>query len=551
MDNYILAYYQGIEDGSICVGRWIRLLYEKIVAGIEDGSYIFDQKKANRAIAFFERFVRHNKGVLAPSVIKLALWQKAFLSVLFGIVDENGLRVFREVITVIGRKCGKTLMASGIIAYEAYADGEFGSEIYCVAPKLEQADLVYSAYEFTMSRNPEFERRTQKRKTDYYIKSSNTTIKKLAFNERKADGFSPQLVILDEVSSYPAARGLRMYEVMISGMTAREQPISMSISSGGYVDDGIYDELIKRGTRFLLGESSEKHLLPVLYQIDDINKWDDINELRKSLPNLGVSVKVQTILDEIAVANESLSKKKEFVVKYCNIKQNSSSAYIDSSLIARASGAHFGAEDLRDNYCVCGVDLSSSRDLTAAVAIVEKQGEIYILAKFWLPRERLQEAIRTDGLPYDIYAQRGLLELSGDNYINYEDCYRWLTSLVEDYQILPLRVGYDRYSSQYLVQDLKSYGFLTDDVYQGDNLWTMLEQFLGMLEDGTVHIGDNDLLKVHLLNSAVKMSVERGRGKLVKLSPTAHVDGMAAILDALAVRSKYADEIGEQLKNEE
>lgn len=551
MDNYILAYYQGIEDGSICVGRWIRLLYEKIVAGIEDGTYIFDQKKANRAIAFFERFVRHNKGVLAPSVIKLALWQKAFLSVLFGIVDENGLRVFREVITVIGRKCGKTLMASGIIAYEAYADGEFGSEIYCVAPKLEQADLVYSAYEFTMSRNPEFERRTQKRKTDYYIKSSNTTIKKLAFNERKADGFSPQLVILDEVSSYPAARGLRMYEVMISGMTAREQPISMSISSGGYVDDGIYDELIKRGTRFLLGESSEKHLLPVLYQIDDINKWDDINELRKSLPNLGVSVKVQTILDEIAVANESLSKKKEFVVKYCNIKQNSSSAYIDSSLIARASGAHFGAEDLRDNYCVCGVDLSSSRDLTAAVAIVEKQGEIYILAKFWLPRERLQEAIRTDGLPYDIYVQRGLLELSGDNYINYEDCYRWLTSLVEDYQILPLRVGYDRYSSQYLVQDLKSYGFLTDDVYQGDNLWTMLEQFLGMLEDGIIHIGDNDLLKVHLLNSAVKMSVERGRGKLVKLSPTAHVDGMAAILDALAVRSKYADEIGEQLKNEE
>lgn len=551
MDNYILAYYQGIRDGSICVGRWVRLLYEKIVAGIEDGTYKFDQRKANRAIQFFERFVRHNKGPLAPGLLQLSLWQKAALSLIYGIVDDDGIRQFREVFLVIGRKCGKTLMASGIINYEAYADGEFGSEIYCVAPKLDQSDLVYSAYEFTMQKNQAFSSRTVKRKNDYFIQSTNTTVRKIAFNEKKADGYNPMLSVCDEMSSWPAARGLRMYEVLVSGTTAREQPLTVAISSAGYVDEGIYDELMRRGTRYLLGDSKERHLLPIMYTIDDVNKWDDINELRKSLPGLGVSVKVQTILDEIDVANESLSKKREFLTKYCNVKQNSAAAWLDAQLVQNASGAHFGPEDLRSSYCVAGIDLSQTRDLTAAVVVVEKAGELYILAKFWLPSARIQQAIQDDGLPYDIYIQRGLLEASGENFIDYNDCYRWLTELVEKFQILPLKVGYDRYSSQYLVQDLKAYGFHTDDVYQGDNLYPMIQEFQGLLEDGKVHIGDNDLLKVHLLNAAVKMSVERGRGKLVKINPSAHIDGVAAILDAMTMRSKYAEEISDQLRNEE
>ena len=550
MDNYILAYYQGIRDGSICVGRWIRLLYERIVFGIEDGTYIFDQKKANKAVQFIERFVRHNKGPLAPGPLKLSLWQKAAISLIFGIVDEHGLRVFKEIVWLIGRKCGKTLLASAILSYEAYVDGEFGSEIYAVAPKLDQAELVYSAFEFTMQQNPALASRTVKRKTDYYLPSTNTTIKKLAMAERRTDGLSPQFVCCDEYSSWPAARGLKMYEVIASGTTAREQPIVLSISSGGYVDEGIYDELVRRGTRFLLGDSKEKHLLPIFYMIDDVNKWDDINELRKSLPGLGVSIKFQTILDEIEIANESLSKKSEFITKYCNIKQNSSSAWLDAQLVAKASGPHFGPEDLRDSYCVAGIDLSMSRDLTAAVALIEKKGEIYVLAKFWLPRERLQEAIQRDGLPYDLYVQRGLLELSGENYIDYTDCYRWMTELIEKYQILPLKVGYDRYSSQYLVQDLKAYGFHMDDVYQGDNLYPMIQEWEGLMMDGKVHIGDNDLLKVHLLNAAIKMSIERGRGKLVKINPYAHIDGMAAIIDAMTMRSKYAEEISDQLRNE-
>lgn len=550
MDNFIFAYYQKISDGSIVVGRWVSLLYEKIVAGIEDGTYIFNQQKANRAIKFIETFCRHNKGKLAPKQLKLSLWQKAFISTLYGIVDESDHRVFREVALFVGRKCGKTLLASAIIAYEAFCDGEFGSEIYCIAPKLDQSDLVYSAFEFTVNKNPEFQRRIRKRKSDYIIDQSNTIIKRLAFNEKKADGYNPMLTVADEMSSWPAERGLKQWEVMISGTGARVEPISLAISSGGYINDGIYDELFKRGTRFLLGESHDKRLLPVFYMIDDIEKWDDINELRKSLPGMGESVPIQFLLDEIDVARDSLSKKAEFITKYACLKQNSSQAWLDAHVVNNMCGDALDLNEFRSSYCCAGIDLSQTTDLTAAVVIIEKNGEIYVFAKFWLPEEKIADATARDGIPYNIYQQRGLLEASGDNYVDYHDCYRWLTSLIEEYEILPLMTGYDRYSAQYLVQDLETYGFRVDDVYQGNNLWPVLQEMEGMFKDGRVHIGDNDLLKIHLLNSAIKMDTERGKGKLVKLSPKDHIDGCAALADAFCVRQKWYGEIGDRLANE-
>ena len=195
------------------------------------------------------------------------------------------------------------------------------------------------------------------------------------------------------------------------------------------------------------------------------------------------------------------------------------------------------------------MDLSQTTDLTSACIAVEKNGELYVFSKFWLPSEKIDEATQRDGLPYNIYIQRGLLEVSGENFVDYHDCFNWLVGLVEKYEILPLMVGYDRYSAQYLIQDLKSYGFQCDDVYQGDNLHGVLQEMEGLFKDGKVHIGNNDLLKVHLLNSAIKMNVERGRGRLVKLTPNAHIDGVASLADAFCVRQKYYGELGTRLEN--
>ena len=336
---------------------------------------------------------------------------------------------------------------------------------------------------------------------------------------------------------------------MKSGMGARPEGLILSCTTSGYINDSIYDEMVKRATRFLLGDSKERRLLPFLYMIDDLDRWNDINELRKANPNLGVSIPVDFMLSEIAVAEGSLSKRAEFLTKYCCVKQNSSLAWLPAQIVDRASGPQMGLESFRESYCVGGIDLSQTRDLTACTAVIERDGKLYVFAQFFLPSERIEEATARDGLPYDIYIKRGLLTPSGDNLIDYHDCFNWFRRLVEEYQIFPLQIGYDRYSAQYLIQDLKAYGFHCDDVYQGENLYPVIQETEGLLADGKMIIGENDLLKVHLLNSAIKMSTERGRGKLVKITPTAHIDGTAALLDAMTVRQKYYAEIGDQLKN--
>lgn len=548
-NNYILQYYQQIEDGSVLVGRWVRLLYEIIVKGLEDKSFFYDQKKAHKAISFIETFCRHHEGSLGGELIKLELWQKAFLSILFGIVDADGIRMWNECLLVMGRKNGKTLLASAIATYEAYADGEYGARVYMAAPKLQQANICYDQCYQTIKKEPELEKFAKKRRTDIYIEYSNSSIAPLAFSEKKSDGLNVSCAILDEVASWHGAAGIRFYEVLKSSVGARKQPLLLGITTSGYENDGIYDQLIIRATRFLLGDSKETHFLPVLYMIDDIERWNDINELQKSNPNMNVSVSAKYLLDELAVAESSLSKKSEYITKYACLKQNSSLAWLGAETIRRMSGEDLKLDDFKHSYCVAGIDLSQTTDLTAATIIIERKGELYVFAHFWLPSQKIEEATSADGLPYDQYIARGLLSPSGENFVDYHDCYSWLVELVERYEILPLVVGYDRYSAQYLVQDLKTYGFVTDDVYQGDNLWGVLQEMEGLFKDGAVHIGNNDLLKIHLLNSAVKVSAERGRGRLIKLRPNDHIDGVAALADAFCVRQKHFDQIGERLRN--
>lgn len=548
--NYILAYYQEIVDGTAVVGKYVRMLYEYLVRGLEQRAFFYSHKKAAAAILFIEQFCHHHEGELAPGRIRLELWQKALISAIFGIVDETGARQFREIFVVIARKNGKTLLAAAIAAYCTFLDGEYGGRIYFTAPKLEQAALCFEAYHQMILQEPELNAMAQKRRTDIYVAQSNTTAKPLAFSAKKSDGLNVSLAIADECASWAGDQGLKFYEVIKSSFGARRQPLLLAMSTSGYINDGIYDELVKRSTRFLLGDSKEHRLLPLLYMVDDVTKWNDINELRKANPNLGVSVSVDYMLEEIAIAEGSLSKKSEFLTKYCNIKQNSSTAWIRAQDIAKCAGPHLELEDFRRCYAVGGIDLSRTTDLTACCAIIQKQNRLHVFTRFFIPAEKVEEATARDGLPYRSYIQRGILQESGENFVDYRDCYRWFVELIEKYQIYVLKIGYDRYSAQYLIQDLKAYGFHTDDVYQGENLSPVIDETEGLIKDGSVCIGDNDLLKIHLLDSAVKQNAETMRKRLVKVTASAHIDGTAALLDAMTVRQKWFGEIGRQLQNE-
>ena len=532
----------------------IKLLYDLILQGLTEHRWYYSRKRAENAIRFIERYCHHYKGRMAPQRIKLSLWERSTIELIFGIVDDNVRRVFVEVFLLIGRKQGKTILCAAICTYLAFC-GEYGAECYALAPKIDQSDLLFSAVEYNVHAEPELEAIT--RSTKYrglYIQETNTTIKKLAFSSKKSDGYNPQFWSADEVAAWPGVAGLRQWEVMVSGTGAREEPLGIALSSGGYENEGLFDELMKRGTSFLMGNSREKHLLPILYMIDDPAKWDDLEELEKSLPGLGESVSRDFIRKEIDVAHESISKEIEFKTKYCNLKQNLSTAWLRAEDINKMFGWRKPMEELRGKYCVGGIDLSQVIDMTCCGFICEIDGILWTKAHFFMPKNRLEEATKRDGVPYEIYIRKGFLSLSGEEHVDYTDVLKWFMDLVKKYKIYPLMVGYDRWSAMELIQAMTAKHFQCDSVTQGFNLSNVSDTFESLLREGKIRdMDDNDLLKIHLADSAMKMenAADRAhpRKTLVKISSKAHVDGTAMLLDAMAMRVFKWDKLGSRLVN--
>ena len=552
--NYILEYYQAITDGSVIVGHWIREWYRQIIEGLQEKRYVFSQKKANMAVRFIETFCRHHEGALAPGKIKLELWQKAMISVIFGIVDDEGVRVFREIMIVIARKNGKTLLSACIMALILYLDPDYGKRVYTVATKLDQARLSYEALFQMVQKEPELADITKKRRTDIYIAETNSSAQPIAFSEKKTDGLNPSGAVCDELGAWAGQQGLRQYMVLKSALGARKQPLLVSITTAGYVHDGIYDEMIKRSTAVINGTSRETRLAPFLYMVDDEDKWNDINEITKANPNLGVSLTVENMLEEIAAAEQSPSQMAEFKTKVCNLQQNASTAWLQAEDVNKcfedAEKHELTLEDFRHTYALSGLDLSQTTDLTAVILLIQKKDTVWFFARFYMPKNKLEAATARDGIPYQKYVDQGYLILSGENSVDYHDALGFYKDLLFKKEILPQKNGYDRYSAAFLIQDMAGMGLTMESVSQGSNLTGVINDVEGMIKDGKLKSAENNnLMKIHMMDSALQR-YEDNRRRLVKVSSTAHIDGMAALLDAMCMRRNYYVQLESLLRNE-
>ncbi|MCL2248666.1 MAG: terminase large subunit [Oscillospiraceae bacterium] len=549
-DNYIFEYHAKLKSGEITAGKWIKKVYAHLAKNIKSGQYLFNANFANASIQFIETMCHHSQG--RNDLLKLELWQKAMISAIFGIVDADGLRVFREIIVIIGKKNGKSLLAAAILALMTFFDGEYGAQSFCVAPKLEQTDAVYKCFHEMTKSSETLQSYSLKRRSDIYVPSLNSYVKPLAFNYKKADGFNPHCVVNDELGAWIGDGGIKQYKALKSGSGARKQPLIFNITTAGYANDGIYDDLVLRSTRFLKGGSNEVRLLPFLYMIDDEKKWNDIDELKKANPNMGVSVPESYFREEMAVAEISPAMMSEYLTKYCNIKQNSSVAWLTTGAIQKAwkLGAGKKLEDFKGCSAVGGLDLSKTTALTSSAAQIERKGKIYSFTQFFMPEDKVAILQEVDGVRYDKYIREGILTVSGKSQVNYKDVLNWFLWLRDEYKIYFPKIGYDRYSAGYLVNDLISAGFDVDDVIQGTNLMPVIDEFEGIINDGKFAIVDNDLLAIHFLNTAMKQDGLTRRFRPVQIAQRAKIDGFVSNICAMTVRQKHYEEIKYYLSNE-
>jgi len=538
--TYLQEFKQDIADGKYVLGQWMQLNIQYVEKCLSEGKCLYDPLKAEKKIRFIETQCRYVEGRSGPFLLES--WQKYIVACIFGLVDEDGFRHFTEIVLIIGRKQGKSTFAAALEMTIAYTEPELGMQLYNLAPKLQQANIIYDQTLLMIAKNKTASKLVKKRRSDFYIAKTNTKISPLAFNSKKSDGFNPYFACFDEFAAWEGVKAVDMWNVMLSAQGGRHDPINLACSTANFIDGGLYDELFPRCTSVLLGTSEEENLLPFLFMIDDIQKWDDVQELKKALPNLGVSFFEKNLQKEIRKAHASPSYKNEFICKYCNIKMNTVAAWVPQEAIRLSQGDVIKPEDFQRMACVGGVDLSQTTDLTSACVVINFEGVNYVYSHFWIPAGRLKDLTERDNVDYSAMVSHGFLSLSGDKFVDYKDVTKWFVDLRKEYKLNILVVGYDRYSSTYFVDEMKQQGFLMDDVNQGTNLSPILTEFEGLIMQGLIQTGTNGLLQSHIRNTAIKREADGKRMRMLKISETKHIDGMAALIDALTVKSKYNDQ---------
>ncbi len=530
--NYIDQYLEAIRSGKCVVGNRIRRQYEKLSRNIHNpsGGYVFDQKRSERPIEFIERFCKHSKGEWAAQPLKLELFQKAFISALFGFVHETtGERKYRETLFYLSRKNGKSTLLSGIALYCLIADNEAGAEVYSVASKKDQARIIYEEVCNMVRQSPDLLAITKKRKSDLYFPLTFSKMQPLGRNSDTLDGLNSSLVIIDELHSI---KDRNTYEVLKQSQSARRQPLLVMITTAGTVRECIFDDLYRYAVGVCDETITDEHFLPILYELDSKDEWLDPMKWEKANPSLGHIKKLDDLISKVERAKQSPRDLNGVLVKDFNVISTTTSAWLTFDDINNEET--FNIEDFKGYYAIGGVDLSHVGDLTAAtLLLMDKNEKRYVTQMYWLPKDHFEKRVAEEKLPLDKWYEAGLLRLCEGNQITYTDVTAWYLEMVEKYEITPAWIYYDPYSAAYWVQEMQSYGFNLIKCYQGVRTLSLPMQKLGAdLQAKKINYNNNSLLKWCITNTGVKTDVNGNIQPVKAQSPKYRIDGLASLLDA-------------------
>ena len=530
--DYITQYLEAIKAGKCIVGKRIRRQYERLVDDInnpKDG-YIFDQKKAERPIQFIERFCKHSKGEWAGQPLRLELFQKAFISALFGFVDAStGYRKYRETLFYVSRKNGKSVMLSGLALYMLIADQEAGAEVYSVASKKDQAKIIYDETYNMVRQSPDLLEVVKKRKSDLYFSLTFSKFQPLGKNSDTLDGLNSHLVIIDELHSI---KDRNLYEVMKQSQSARRQPLLVMITTAGTIRECIFDDMYKYACSVCDGTIEDPTFLPIMYELDSKDEWLDPMKWEKANPGLNTIKKLDDLISKVERAKQSPRDLTGVLVKDFNVIQTVGSTWL--TFEDANNTETFKLEDFRGYYCIGGADLSRTGDLTAATLLfMDKQEKRYVTQMYFLPKENFLQRVHDEKIPYDKWLEAGLLRLCEGNSINYSDVTAWFLEMVEKYEVTPAWIYYDPYSAAYWVQEMESQGFRMVKCHQGVKTLSLPMQQLGAdLAAKKINYNANPLLLWCITNTGIKTDVNGNIQPIKATSPKYRIDGLASLLDA-------------------
>lgn len=548
--NPILEYWQKIDSGEIVACDKIIRVYKKLVNDLNetDSEYEYDSKKANHAIEFIENYCKHSKGKWGGKPVILELWQKAMIAATFGFVHKiDGTRKYREVLLVVARKNGKSTIGSAIGLYLQVADGEPGAEVYAVATKKDQAKLVWLEAKRMVKKSPVLLKRIKPLVGELLAEFNDSTFKPLGSDSDTLDGLNVHGATMDEIHAW---KDQNLYDVIVDGTSARDNPLIFIITTAGTVRECVYDlkyeeaEMVLNGYGDIEGYTDE-HFLPIIYELDKREEWTDPNCWIKANPGLGTIKKIDQLEGKVNKAKANPKLVKNLVCKDFNIRETVGEAWLTFEELNNTQ--QFYLKELKPRYGIGGTDLSKTTDLTAAKVIfmVPNDEHIYVLQMYWIPEDLLEQREKEDNIPYKIWYERGLLRTTPGNKVHPKYVTEWFKEIRDKYDIYLPYIGYDAWSADYWVEEMQDvFGRdVMEEVRQGKFTLSLPMENLGAdLKKKLVVYNNNPIDKWCLSNTSVEYD-KNGNMQPCKMSnQRKRIDGTAALLNCYVELERHRNE---------
>ena len=547
--NYPKQYLAAIQSGAEVVSTKVRVVYERECGWMdnppENFPYYFDEEEGLRHIEFIERFCKHSKGKFAGHNMELELFQKAKIQMAFGWLEkETNLRRFREVFDVRGRKCGKSTETAAVEWDMLLNDFENGPEIYCTANKKEQASLIYTECVNMRIQSPELKAITKKRQSDIYCSRNMGMIKCLASDTSTMDGLNPSFFSLDELH---AMKNSSLYDVMVQGQSMRDQPLAWLITTNGFVREGFYDSHYAYASQVALGTLVDYTLFPLIYELNDRETWTDPAHWPEANPGLGKIKKVETLRNNVEKAKHDSSFKPTVMTKDFNLSETEFKAWLNFDELVNEET--YSMDVIKGSYAIGGCDLSAVSDLTCATLLIRKPDnpKIYVLQHYFIPQVKVDELEKTNSkeAPYKLWAEQGWVTINEGAAVDYSLVTKWFTDMVNEYDIRPLWVCYDRALSGYWVPEMEGVGFDMERTAQGPYTWNQpMREMQAAFHEHLVIYNNNPVLRWCLANTAQKSTKSDSIEMIqpVKIQAHRRIDGMVSLLNAWVGYTKHFDE---------
>jgi phage terminase large subunit-like protein len=543
-----MEYYSQIKDGKVTVSRKVQRIYQKLAedlsgsTGADGTMYHYSPSRANHILEFAENYCRHSKGKLGGQLVVLELWEKAMLAAMFGFIDDEGRRRYREVVLIVAKKNGKSLISSIVGLYLQVGDGEPGAEVYAVATKKDQAKIIWGEAKRMVNKSPELRKLIKPLVGEMDCAANESVFKPLASDTDTLDGLNVHGALMDEVHQW--RDGMALYDIIADGTTAREQPMTLITTTAGVVREDIYDNKYEYAAKVIIGYDDpdagivDDHFLPFIYELDAREEWEDERCWPKANPGLGTIKNIRQLRDKVRKAQQSPDLQRNLLCKEFNIRETSGGSWLSFDDINNETA--FDVAELRPRYGVGGADLSSTDDLTAACVIfmLPDCSDIYVIPMFWIPADLVERHINEDKVRYDIWIDKGWVRTCPGNRINPDAVREWFLEVQSEYDIYLNLVGYDSWSAELWVNEMKrSFGDSTmRPVIQGKKtLSNPMKMLAKDLQAHKIIYNNNGVLKWCMANTCVDEDRNGNIQPIKSRKPTQRIDGLAALLDAYTV----------------